>query len=69
MTCRCGWDGTGEHPCHGFRYQCRRPAKARFYEPHRRYSLAGAQAKASMVETFSCDECWERFKKENASRG
>ena len=63
--CRCGWDGQGEHPCHyprdGVAYSCKRPAKRRFYEPTKLYSLPGMQMKASVTETWACDECWEKF--------
>lgn len=61
--CRCGWDGEGDHPCHGQMYTCRRPATARYYEPHKFYSLAGAQPKMSVAQTYACDECWEAFTK------
>ena len=61
-TCRCGWSVVGDHPCHGKGYECKKPAKVRYYEPHSRYSLAGMQLKLSVVETFACDECWEAFK-------
>lgn len=60
-ACRCGWDGTGDHPCHGRAYECKKPARSRS-QPHQRYSLAGAMLKLSVVETFACDECWEEFK-------
>lgn len=61
-ACRCGWDGQGDHPCHGNGYRCRQPAKARYYEPHLNYSLAGAQMKMSMAQTFACDACWDEFR-------
>ena len=60
--CRCGWDGTGAHPCHGHGYTCRAPARARYYEPVRRYSIAGAQLKISAAQTYACDECWGVFR-------
>lgn len=65
-ACRCGWDGQGEHPCHyprvgGVSYSCKRPAKRRFYEPTKLYSLPGMQMKMSVSETFACDECWATF--------
>ena len=62
-SCRCGWDGNGEHPCHGRGYTCGRPAKARYYEPSKMYSLAGAQPKFCAQQTYACEECWESFKK------
>lgn len=62
MTCRCGHDGPDDgHPCHGKGHTCRKPGKARYYEPHKLYSLAGAQSKMSVVQTFACDECWTEF--------
>lgn len=61
--CRCGWDGTGDHPCHYKNYTCRKPAKERLYLPSMKFSLAGAQLKFSMSKTFACDECWEDFNK------
>ena len=61
-TCRCGWDGQGDHPCHANAYTCRKPAKARYYEPTRRYAIAGFQMKMSISETYACDECWEALK-------
>ncbi len=64
MKCRCGWVGAGAHPCHGYAYTCGKPSRSRFYEPHKLYSLAGAQPKRSMVETHACDECWAKFTKE-----
>lgn len=60
-VCRCGWDGKGDHPCHGKGYTCRKPAKERFYESHKLYALAGMQLKMSMLRTFGCDECWKEF--------
>lgn len=59
--CPCGWSGEGEHPCHGLGYTCRKPAKTRYYEPHKRYSLAGMQPKMSVVQTHACDDCWAEF--------
>lgn len=63
LTCRCGWKGQGEHPCHGNGYTCRKPAQQRFYVPTMKFSLAGNQLKFSTAETWACDECWENFKK------
>lgn len=59
--CRCGWNGKGQHPCHGKRYTCRNPGISRLYYPHSRFSLAGTQLKFSMRETFACEECWKSF--------
>lgn len=64
MSCRCGWDGIGEHPCHGMGYTCKKPAKQRFYHDGRPFSLAGVQMKLSMQETWACDECWQNYKQE-----
>ena len=63
-TCRCGWDGEGDHPCHGKLYSCKKPAERRFYAPSMRFALAGARLKFSTRETFACAECWEWFQKE-----
>lgn len=60
-NCRCGWDGKGDHPCHGLAYTCRKPATLRFYMPSWKFSLAGAQLKFSVTETWACDECWVGF--------
>lgn len=55
--CRCGHTD-GPHLCH----RCHtRPGTVRYYEPTRRYSIAGAQNKASVVDTVACDECWAEF--------
>lgn len=59
--CRCGWDGSGDHPCHYRNYTCKAAATARFYEPTLHYSIAGQQDKRSVVETFACDACWADF--------
>ncbi len=61
VACRCGWDGKGEHPCHARAYTCTNPGTARYYEPHKMYSLAGAMPKISAVQTYACDECWSAF--------
>lgn len=58
MTCRCGWDGAGDHPCH----RChQRPGTSRLYNPHIT-CLAGVQMKLGAYETWGCDECWSAFK-------
>lgn len=59
-NCRCGFDGNGEHPCHGDAYTCKKPSKQRFYNP-RPVALSGMQMKLEVRDTFACDECWERF--------
>ena len=56
MICRCGYDGTGPHPCHGMGYTCRRPAKLRLYNA-KPSALAGVQMKLVVTETWACDEC------------
>lgn len=61
--CRCGWDGQGEHPCHGRNYTCRKLALHRFYTPSLRFALAGQAMKFVTQDTWACDECWEDFKK------
>lgn len=61
-SCRCGWDGTDPHPCHWDAYRCRKPAREFFYEPSKRYSLAGVQPKLSVTSTWACEEHTERFK-------
>lgn len=60
MTCRCGYEGSGLHPCHGKAHTCRKPASQRFYAL-RLVALAGAQMKLGMSETWACDECWQVF--------
>jgi hypothetical protein len=64
MHCRCGYSGEGEHPCHYNEYSCRKPAKHRFYSP-KAAVLAGLQFKLEVLDTWACDECWERFQLEN----
>lgn len=59
-TCRCGWDGQGEHPCHADEYTCRRPARRRFYGA-RPVALAGVQFKLQASDTWACDEHWAAF--------
>jgi hypothetical protein len=63
VTCRCGWDGTGDHPCHWGNYTCRKPGKEFLYVPHMRFSLAGVQIKFSVEKTVACDEHRELFSK------
>lgn len=58
--CRCGYDGTGPHPCHGQGYTCRRPATQRIYN-QRPAHLAGVQLKLSVDITWACDDCWAKF--------
>jgi len=64
-VCRCGWDGQGDHPCHGTGYTCRKPAKQRYVA--RPTCLAGVQMKLGAYETWACDACWESFRE--TSRG
>lgn len=61
LPCRCGWDGTGDHPCHGFAYTCRKASSPRYYAPTMMFALAGAQMKISAVLTHACDDCWRDF--------
>jgi len=58
-ACRCGWDGEGEHPCHGDAYQCRKPATERLVTYPT--CLAGMQMKLGAYKTWACDECWREF--------
>lgn len=59
-TCRCGWDGTGDHLCH----RCgKEPGQRRLYVPTFKFSLAGVQPKLSMAETWGCNGCWTDFQK------
>lgn len=60
-ACRCGWDGKGDHPCHGRAYECKKPGKERFYNTGAPFSLAGAQMKFVVSQTIACDECWAEF--------
>lgn len=62
LSCRCGFDGQGDHPCHAKAYGCRQPARERFYSTGYA-ALPGAQVKLSASQTWACDECWEEFKK------
>lgn len=63
--CRCGVDSkTNPHPCHGQLYQCKKPAKHRFYNP-KLVTLSGTKLKMSVSDTWACDECWENFKIQN----
>jgi hypothetical protein len=57
LTCRCGHDGNGQHPCHAMEYTCRKPATQRFYNA-RPAALTGAHVKLTTTETWACDECW-----------
>lgn len=59
-SCRCGWDGTGDHLCH----RCHEaPGALKFYVPTMAFSLAGSQPKFSARDTIACDPCWEEFSK------
>lgn len=58
VACRCGWSGEGDHLCH----RCGKvPGSRRFYPPTLKFSLAGAQPKFSVRETWGCDACWKEF--------
>ena len=59
MTCRCGYTGEGEHPCHGAGYSCRRPATKRLVAYPT--CLAGAQLKLAATETWACEACWSVY--------
>lgn len=61
VRCRCGWDGTGGHPCHGDGYECTgEHAKERLV--CRPVALAGRQMTFGAYKTWSCEACWESFK-------
>ncbi len=62
-TCRCGYSGEGDHPCHAEGYTCGKSAKQRFYNP-RPVALSGFQMKLQVEETWACDEHWESFQKQ-----
>lgn len=55
-SCRCGWDGTGDHPCH----VCGAPSRQRFYRPQL-VALAGMTMKLQVTDTFACDSCWRKY--------
>jgi len=61
-ACRCGHTGTDPHPCHGNGYQCKRPAKQRFYNVTT-VALSGMQMKLQVNDTFACDICWKEWSK------
>lgn len=67
-ACRCGYDGTGPHPCHGRAYSCRKPATERFYNI-KLATLAGAQLKVGADQTWACDECWARYRPSDGGAG
>ncbi len=58
--CRCGHEGSDNHPCHARAYSCRKPATQRFYNP-KIVSLAGMQMKLEVTDTWACDECWKEY--------
>lgn len=66
ISCRCGYAGTGPHPCHGRGYTCPNPGIQRFYNPQP-VALAGMQMKVQVTETYACDECWAEFKPRSAA--
>ena len=61
-TCRCGFKGKGTHPCHAKFYDCRQPAKRRFYS---QVPIKNNQKirKSQMLDTWACEDCWTEFKK------
>lgn len=59
MACRCGWEGRGPHPCHGWFYNCDNPGTPRYVT--RSVGIAGARLKVGAYRTFACDECWGAF--------
>lgn len=59
-SCRCGHSGDGPHPCHFAVYTCGKPAKPRFYAVGPA-TLPGASLKVSALQTWACDECWEKY--------
>lgn len=59
-NCRCGFQGDGEHPCHGMGYSCKNPATTRFVTYPT--ALSGMQMKLGAYQTWACDKCWENFK-------
>jgi hypothetical protein len=58
-ACRCGWDSTGDHPCH----RCRERFGTRRFVT-RPVALSGTQTKFGAYETWACDRCWDEFKSE-----
>ena len=58
VTCRCGWNGAGDHLCH----RCGKvPGTRRLHAQDTPYSIAGAQPKIVLVETWGCDLCWAEY--------
>lgn len=57
VPCRCGWDETGDHPCH----RCRGAPGRRRLVTTGPAALAGTQTKWGAYETWGCDPCWEAF--------
>jgi len=60
--CRCGYLGpdAAEHPCHWGGYTCKKPGSLRFYSLDL-VSLAGAQMKVPVFDTYACKEHWTEF--------
>lgn len=54
MSCRCGWDGTGDHLCH----RCHVAIGSSRLCDLRAVALAGMQVKFQAYETWGCDGCW-----------
>jgi len=67
-SCRCGRQTPSSHPCHYGGYTCTRDGRLRLYGTGRPFSLAGAQVKASVRETFACDEHWAAYVAEYGDR-
>jgi len=65
-SCRCGYEGTGQHPCHGKGYTCQKPAKQRFYDVQMP-ALAGMHMKVQVTETWACDACWTEYNPKTAA--
>lgn len=57
-TCRCGWNGEGEHLCH----RCgKQPGQRRLIAYVA--SLAGTQPKLGAYETWGCEPCFEEYRR------
>jgi hypothetical protein len=59
--CRCGFQGTGDHLCHGKGYTCTNTGSFRLYNAQA-VALAGVQMKLQGTDTWACDSCWDAFK-------
>jgi hypothetical protein len=62
QSCRCGYNGEGEHPCH------RCISKGGEVRPGKRHfityptALAGMQMKLGAYETFACEPCLKEYR-------